>query len=157
MKTNIRWVGAWLLAIQLAGAGSAWAGDLAAGLARVSPGMTKATVLGILGSPDSMLDTSTDTQGKVHETLVYEAVKEVPTTSAEGAGQSLWGFTSAVLTLGASESYKARTKDYEASVKRQNLDTQRYYNPPYLLVFENGTLLKVERAVMVPKSPPAQA
>jgi hypothetical protein len=152
MRNNIRQVGALVLSFQLACAGFAWAGDLS-GLARVTPGMTKDAALAILGSPDSILDTKTDADGKVHETLAYEVVKELPTSPAEGAGQSLWGFTSAVLTLGASESYKARTKDYEAAMKRQTLDSERYYNPPYLLVFENGVLQKVERAVMVPKYP----
>jgi len=152
MKSNFRQIGALILGFQLVYFGLAYAGDLSQ-LARVTPGMNKDTVLRILGNPDSILDTKTDTEGKVHETLVYEVVKEVPTSPAEGAGQSLWGFTSAVLTLGASESYKARTKDYEASLKQQNIDTQRYYNPPYLLVFENGILQKVEKAVLVPKYP----
>lgn len=126
-------------------------------LVRVSPGMTKPQAVDILGQPDAILNTSMNAQGNTVEVLQYDVVRDSPVTPLEGAGQSIGGFTAGVLTLGLSESMKARNRPYDEAVQRQNLDMRRLTNPPYLLVFEDGVLKKIEKAVMVPRSAAVQS
>lgn len=156
MKRKIEGIVLFILICQLA-AGYALANDtIEANLVKVSPGMSKEQVVGILGKPDAILSSSINEQGKPTEVLQYDVVKDLPVTSLEGAGQSLGGFTAGVLTLGMSETMKARNRPFEEAVERQNLDLRRLNNPPYLLVFEDNVLKKIEKAVMVPRNPSVQ-
>jgi hypothetical protein len=141
-----------LLVLQLAAAGKVLADEPIEGrMVKASPGMSKAEILNVLGYPDAILRKSIDEQGKVVEVFQYDVIKEPGVSSAEGAGQSLGGFTTAVLTLGMSETMKARNRPYEEASRQQNLNVQRVNNPPYLLVFRDNILQKIERAVMVPQ------
>ena len=125
-------------------------------LVKVTPGMGKAEAVGILGKPDDILSSTVNDQGKSVEVLQYDVIKDSSVSSAEGAGQSLGGFTAAVITLGMSETMKARNKPFEEAIQQQNLDMRRLNHPPYLLVFEDNILKKIEKAVMVPRSAVAQ-